>query len=81
MDERKFLQLVLTATDQRNHAGPGIDNKHSYAADTYAWIAKAERSGHVRVANGRATITDLGRQRLVELTGQPLYPIPKFPKD
>jgi hypothetical protein len=81
MDETKFLQLVLHATDQRSHAGPGIEYKHTHHADSYAWIARAERSGHVRVANGRATITDLGRQRLVELTGQPLYPIPKFTKD
>jgi hypothetical protein len=81
MDEAKFLSLLLYASDQRSHAGPGLDYKHSYQADTYAWIAKAEKSGHAQIANGCATITDKGRQRLVELTGKPLYPIPKFPKD
>ena len=81
MDEKQFLLRVLHATDKkRGHAGAGIEYKHTYAADTYAWIAKAERAGHVQVANGRATITDKGRQRLVELTGKPLYPVPKFPE-
>jgi hypothetical protein len=82
MDEQDFLSRVLYATDQQNrHAGVGLPIEHTYAADTYAWISRAEKSGHVRVSNGRATITDEGRQRLAQLIGKPLYPIPKFPRD
>jgi hypothetical protein len=80
MDEKQFLLTLLYATDTRSHAGPGIENRHTYQADTYAWIAKAERTGHAVVRNGRAIITDEGRQRLLVLTGKPLYPIPRFPE-
>ena len=44
------LARASSQDNKRGLAGAGIEYKHTYAADTYAWIAKAERAGHVQVA-------------------------------
>jgi hypothetical protein len=85
MTESDYLSLVLDATDRyQGHAGRGtqVEQTGPYATEIQAYTAQLTAQGFVDLANGRATITDLGRQHLVSLRGKLLYPMENlFPRE
>ena len=76
MTETEILSFLVFATDHSmsHGGGPGFSldgcNERTYQA-----YADARRNGHAELRNGRAVITDAGRQRLAQLLGRPIYPV------